>query len=125
VNAAVSRRVLVFHGGHARACLALGEEVFAAASCTLLAPSRPGYRRTPLSTGRSVHGYTDVVPALCADLGITRVGAVAPSATPNSSKPPGYPHRLARPRRPAIAERVRLFPDTDPAAIVGPARCRA
>jgi pimeloyl-ACP methyl ester carboxylesterase len=68
--------VVVFHGGHVRAGLALGEEVFAAAGCTLLAPSRPGYGRTPRSTGRSVEGYTDVVRALCADLGITRVAAV-------------------------------------------------
>src|SRR5258705_13177711 len=68
--------VVIFHGGHVRAGLALGEEVFAAAGCTLLAPSRPGYGRTPLSTGSSVEGYTDVVRALCADLGITRVTAV-------------------------------------------------
>jgi len=68
--------VVVFHGGHMRAGLALGEEVFAAAGCTLLVPSRPGYGRTPLSTGRSVEGYTDVVRALCAHLGIARVAAV-------------------------------------------------
>jgi len=49
--------VMVFHGGHVRAGLALGEDAFAAADCTLLAPSRPGYGRTPLTTGRSVEGY--------------------------------------------------------------------
>jgi pimeloyl-ACP methyl ester carboxylesterase len=68
--------VWVFHGGHVRAGLALGEEVFAAAGDTVLAPSRPGYGRTPLSTGRSVEGYTDMVRALCAHLGIDRVAAV-------------------------------------------------
>jgi pimeloyl-ACP methyl ester carboxylesterase len=68
--------VVIFHGGHMRAGLALGEDVFASAGCTLLAPSRPGYGRTPLSTGRSAEGFTDVVRALCADLGITRVAAV-------------------------------------------------
>jgi pimeloyl-ACP methyl ester carboxylesterase len=68
--------VLVFHGGHTRAGLALGEEVFAEAGYTLLAPSRPGYGRTPLSTGGSLEAYTDVVRGLCADLGITRVAAV-------------------------------------------------
>jgi pimeloyl-ACP methyl ester carboxylesterase len=57
--------VVVFHGGHVRR-LGVGEEAFAAAGCTLLAPSRPGYGRTPLSTGRSVEDYTDVVQALCA-----------------------------------------------------------
>jgi hypothetical protein len=68
--------VLVFHGGHTRAGLALGEEVFAAAGCTLLAPSRPGYGRTPLATGGSVTGYTDAVQALCVTLRITRIAAV-------------------------------------------------
>ena len=68
--------VVVFHGGHVRASLPLGEEAFAAADCTLLAPSRPGYGRTPLSTGTSVQAYTDVVRALCVELGITRVAAV-------------------------------------------------
>jgi pimeloyl-ACP methyl ester carboxylesterase len=68
--------VLVFHGGHVRAGLAMGEEVFASAGCTVLALSRPGYGRTPLSTGGSVVGYTDVVGVLCAELGIRRVAAV-------------------------------------------------
>ncbi|MQB01815.1 MAG: alpha/beta hydrolase, partial [Actinobacteria bacterium] len=34
---------LIFHGGHMRAGLALGEEVFQTAGCTMLVPSRPGY----------------------------------------------------------------------------------
>jgi pimeloyl-ACP methyl ester carboxylesterase len=68
--------VLVFHGGHTRASLALGEDVFAVAGYTLLVPSRPGYGRTPLSTGTSVQGYPDVVRELCAHLGIARVAAV-------------------------------------------------
>jgi pimeloyl-ACP methyl ester carboxylesterase len=68
--------VVVFHGGHQRAGLALGEEVFAEAGCTVLAPSRPGYGRTPLSTGTSVVGFADVTRTLCAHLGITRVAAV-------------------------------------------------
>ena len=68
--------VVVFHGGHVRAGLAVGEQVFAAAGCTILVPSRPGYGRTPLSTGTSVSAYTDVVRALCAQLGVARVAAV-------------------------------------------------
>ncbi|MFI7637411.1 alpha/beta fold hydrolase [Nonomuraea sp. NPDC049400] len=43
------RTVLVFHGGHARAGLPLGEEVFTDAGFTVLAPSRSGYGRTPLT----------------------------------------------------------------------------
>jgi len=68
--------VLVFHGGHVRAGLALGEDVFVAAGSTVLVPSRPGYGRTPRSTGGSPEGFTDVVRALCAELGITRIAAV-------------------------------------------------
>lgn len=68
--------VVVLHGGHVRAGLALGEEVFAAAGCTILVPSRPGYGRTPLSTGTTAEGFTDVVRELCARLGIARVAAV-------------------------------------------------
>ena len=68
--------VVVFHGGHTWAGLALSEEVFTAAGCTILVPSRPGYGRTPLSTGTSVQRYTDIVHELCAHLGINRVAAV-------------------------------------------------
>jgi pimeloyl-ACP methyl ester carboxylesterase len=68
--------VLVFHGGHTRAGLALGEEVFAEAGSTVLAPSRPGYGRTPVSTAPTVVAYTDAVRDLCAQLGIGRVAAV-------------------------------------------------
>lgn len=68
--------VVVFHGGHMRAGLALGEEVFAEAGYTVLVPSRPGYGRTPLSTGTSVAGFTDIVRTLCGQLGISRIAAV-------------------------------------------------
>jgi pimeloyl-ACP methyl ester carboxylesterase len=68
--------VVVFHGGHVRAGLALGEDIFAAAGCTVLVPSRPGYGGTPLSTGTSVERYTEVVRELCAHLGIVRINAV-------------------------------------------------
>jgi pimeloyl-ACP methyl ester carboxylesterase len=92
--------VVVFHGGHVRAGLALCEEVFAAAGCTVLVPSRPGYGRTPLSTGTSVEEYTDVVRALCARLGINRVSAAVgisgggPSATTMAARHPDLVDRL-------------------------------
>ncbi|MDF5757509.1 alpha/beta hydrolase [Spongiactinospora sp. TRM90649] len=70
-----SRTVLVFHGGHMRAGLALGEEVYADAGFTVLAPSRPGYGRTPLTTGTSATGFADVVADLCRTLGIERLAA--------------------------------------------------
>ncbi|MER6944244.1 hypothetical protein ABT294_09495 [Nonomuraea sp. NPDC000554] len=45
--------IIIFHGGHMRAGLALGKEVFSAAGYTVLVPSRPGYGKTPLQTGTS------------------------------------------------------------------------
>ncbi len=92
--------VLVFHGGHTRAGLAMGEEVFASSGCTILAPSRPGYGRTPLSTGPSVQEFTDVVRTLCADLGYDRVAAVVgisgggPTAATMAAGHPGLVERL-------------------------------
>lgn len=92
--------VVVLHGGHVRSGLALGEEVFAAAGCTILAPSRPGYGRTPLSTGTSVEGFTDVVRELCAHLGIARAAAVVgisgggPSAATVAARHPDLVERL-------------------------------
>ncbi|MFB4271366.1 alpha/beta fold hydrolase [Nonomuraea sp. GTA35] len=68
--------VVVFHGGHMRAGLSLGEEVFADAGCTVLVPSRPGYGRTPLTTGTTAAGFADATAQLCQVLGIARLAAV-------------------------------------------------
>jgi pimeloyl-ACP methyl ester carboxylesterase len=68
--------VLVLHGGHMRAGLALGEDVFLAAGYSVLVPSRPGYGRTPLSTGRTAAEFADATRKLCAHLGIDRLAAV-------------------------------------------------
>ncbi|HTF12777.1 MAG TPA: alpha/beta hydrolase [Asanoa sp.] len=87
--------VLVFHGGHVRAGLALGEDAF---DRTVLVPSRPGYGRTPLSG--SVRAYCDVVRALCAHLGIDRVAAVVgisgggPTAATMAARHPALVERL-------------------------------
>lgn len=67
---------VVFHGGHMRAGLALGEDVFADLGYTVLVPSRPGYGRTPLQTGTSPSGFADVTGELCQHLGIEQVAAV-------------------------------------------------
>jgi pimeloyl-ACP methyl ester carboxylesterase len=68
--------VLVFHGGHVRAGLPLGEEVFTAAGYRVLAPSRPGYGRTPVRTGRSPAGFADATRELCEHLDIGQLAAV-------------------------------------------------
>ena len=67
--------VVVFHGGHTRAGLPMAKP----SSPPLLRccrRSRPGYGRTPLSTGRCVQRYSDAVRDLCAHLSITRITAV-------------------------------------------------
>jgi len=71
-----SEAILVFHGGHMRAALAIGEEVFAGLGYTVLAPSRPGYGRTPVTTGKTPGGFADITRELCSDLGIEHVAAV-------------------------------------------------
>jgi pimeloyl-ACP methyl ester carboxylesterase len=92
--------LLVMHGGHMQAGLALGENAFAAAGFTVLAPSRPGYGRTPLDTGPMPSEFTDAVAALCARLGITRVAAAVgisgggPTAVTMAARHPGLVQRV-------------------------------
>ncbi|MDH2426016.1 alpha/beta hydrolase [Sphaerisporangium sp. TRM90804] len=68
--------VVIFHGGHMRAGLALGEEVFTLSGHRVLAPSRPGYGGTPLTTATAPAAFADVTARLCRDLGVERVAAV-------------------------------------------------
>lgn len=68
--------VVIFHGGHLRAGLALGEEVFTTSGYRVLILSRPGYGRTPPSTGTTPAAFADVTADLCRHLGIERIAAV-------------------------------------------------
>ncbi len=68
--------VVIFHGGHMRAALALGEEVFTTSGHRVLVPSRPGYGRTPLATAPTPAAFADVVADLCRTLDIERIAAV-------------------------------------------------
>lgn len=94
------RTVLMMHGGHMRASLPLGEEVFADAGYTVLAPSRPGYGRTPLTTGTSPEGFAQVAAELCGRLGIGSLAAVVgqsaggPSAVTMAARCPALVERL-------------------------------
>jgi pimeloyl-ACP methyl ester carboxylesterase len=111
--------VIVFHGGHMRAGLALGEDVFADTDCSVLVPSRPGYGRTPVSTGRSVTGFAEVTTALCARLGIARVAAVVGVSG-------GGPTAVAMAaRHPAIVERLILQSAVGPLPWPNLAPCRS
>jgi pimeloyl-ACP methyl ester carboxylesterase len=63
-------------------------------------PSRPGYGRTPLSTGASVIGFAEVTRALCEHLAITEVAAVVgtsgggPTAVAMAARHPDLVERL-------------------------------
>ncbi|GAA3012454.1 alpha/beta fold hydrolase [Streptosporangium longisporum] len=69
------RTVVIFHGGHMRAGLALGEEVFTASGHRVLALSRPGYGRTPLTTATTPAAFADLTARLCHEPGVERVAA--------------------------------------------------
>ncbi|WP_233197100.1 alpha/beta hydrolase [Verrucosispora sp. ts21] len=92
--------VVVLHGGHLRAGLVWDETVFVDAGITVLAPSRPGYGRTPLSTGTTRAGFADVTAELCRHLGIDKVAAVlgisagGPTAMAVAARHPGLVERL-------------------------------
>ncbi|PZV98931.1 Pimeloyl-ACP methyl ester carboxylesterase [Micromonospora phaseoli] len=92
--------VVIMHGGHLRAGLTLDEDVFADAGLTVLAPSRPGYGRTPLSTGTTAAGFADVTADVCRHLGIDRVAAVVgisaggPTAMALAARHPDLVERL-------------------------------
>lgn len=62
--------VLVFHGAHMRAGIALGEGVFHAAGHTVLVPSRPGYGASDLATGPGPAQFADTMAAACHRLGL-------------------------------------------------------
>jgi pimeloyl-ACP methyl ester carboxylesterase len=92
--------VVIFHGGHMRAGLALGENIFTDLGYTVLVPSRPGYGRTPVTTGRSPSGFIRVVRQLCDHLGIERIAAVVgisaggPTAVAMAARSPEVVQRL-------------------------------
>jgi pimeloyl-ACP methyl ester carboxylesterase len=92
--------VLMLHGGHMRAGLPLGEEVFADAGYSVLAPSRPGYGRTPLATGTFPDRFADAIAELCGKLGLGPLAGVvgqsagAPTAVALATCSPDLVQRL-------------------------------
>lgn len=67
--------VVVFHGGHMRAGLPLGEDALLAAGYGVLSVSRPGYGRTPLSAGPDPARFAELVLDLCTSLGIEEISS--------------------------------------------------
>nr|WP_277348051.1 alpha/beta fold hydrolase [Streptomyces sp. HNM0574] len=91
---------MILHGGHMRAGIAVGERELAAAGHTVLAPSRPGYGRTPVSTGPSPERFAAATEELCARLGVRRLDAVigisggGPTAVALAARSPRLVRRL-------------------------------
>ena len=75
-----SRLAVLFHGGHMRAEIEIGQEAFVEAGCSVLQPSRPGYGGTPLSAGPDSASFADRIAELCEHLGYREVIAVGVSA---------------------------------------------
>ncbi len=70
------RTALICHGGHLRAGVPVGEEVFAATGFSVLAPSRPGYGRTPVASGPGPDRFSDVLAELWQHLGLDQIDVV-------------------------------------------------
>lgn len=94
------RTVVVFHGGHMHAGVALGEKPFLDGGYSVLVPSRPGYGRTPLSTRAAPGGFADSVLGLVQHLGLGELSAVVgisaggPYAVSMAARHPGTVRRL-------------------------------
>lgn len=68
--------VLLFHGGHMRATSDSGEIFFVENDYRVLIPSRPGYGRTPLSAGKDVADFADMMAEFIKSLHISKVTVV-------------------------------------------------
>ncbi len=73
--------VLVLNGGHTNCHSPLGHEAFfLAQGYQLIVPSRPGYGRTPSSTGKRAEAFADALVSLLDDLQLDQVIVVGISA---------------------------------------------
>jgi pimeloyl-ACP methyl ester carboxylesterase len=76
LTGAGSRTALVLHGGHVSAAAPLGERALLELGLRVLAGSRPGYGRTPVSTAPTRTAFGAVVADLCEHLEVDRFAAV-------------------------------------------------
>jgi len=72
--------ILVLHGGPGGHDQGFAGEPFVQAGFSVVAPSRPGYLRTPLSTGPTYEQQSDAFAALLDTLGIDQVAVYGLSA---------------------------------------------
>lgn len=88
--------ILSFHGGaggYDMSVLIYG--MFPEAGLSIICPSRPGYLKTPLSSGRSFAEQADLAAALLDKLGISEVGIIGASA----GGPPAYEFAIRHPEK--------------------------
>jgi pimeloyl-ACP methyl ester carboxylesterase len=71
---------VLLYGGHTNVNTRLGEEYFLEQGYKVLVVSRPGYGKTPLSTGKTPDGFADALAELLQQLGVPRVLVVGISA---------------------------------------------
>jgi pimeloyl-ACP methyl ester carboxylesterase len=92
--------IVVFHGGHMRAGLPLGEDELLRAGYTVLTLSRPGYGRTPLTAHPSPAHFAEQTVELCSYLGfgcahaVIGVSAGGPTAVAMAAQQPARVHSL-------------------------------
>jgi pimeloyl-ACP methyl ester carboxylesterase len=91
--------VLVLNGGHTHCDSPLGHEAFfLARGCQLLVPSRPGYGRTPASTGKTAEDFAEALVSLLDALGLRQcilvgISAGGPTALQLAGR---HPERVSR-----------------------------
>jgi len=71
---------LLLYGGHTDANTHLGEDYFLEHGYRILAVSRPGYGKTPLSTGKTPNQFADALAELLTQMKIPKVLVVGVSA---------------------------------------------
>ncbi len=72
--------ILSLHGGHSNCYEEFGYDALLQAGYSILTPSRPGYRRTPVSTGKTPEAAADALSSLLDHLQIDQVFVIAFSA---------------------------------------------
>src|SRR6186997_829816 len=91
--------VLVLNGGHTHCNSPIGhEQFFLRESYQLIIPSRPGYGKTPTSTGKSAEAFADALVGLLGKLHLERVIVVGISgAGPTALQLAGrHPERVSK-----------------------------
>ncbi len=72
--------VLIVHGGHGSCYSEYQQQMLVDGGFSVLTPSRPGYGRTPIESGKTAGATADLFAALVKALGIERISVVGNSA---------------------------------------------